>query len=151
MESEEVYSPAQAARILRLSRRQVTNLLNAGDLEGTQDPENGRWSIPQRAVHERLKDRPARGRPDDQGAGQEAPEAGQEAADLRSRVEDLQYRLGRAEARIELEELTESTRREERERLIADLERERERAERLEAELREARRGFWRRLFGGPG
>lgn len=37
---------------------------------------------------------------------------------------------------------------EEWERLIADLERERERAERLERELQEARRGFWSRLFG---
>jgi hypothetical protein len=27
--------------------------------------------------------------------------------------------------------------------------RERERADRLEQELREARKGFWRRLFGG--
>ena len=56
---------------------------------------------------------------------------------------DLSYRLGRAEARAELTERTEST---VREQLI----RERERADRLEAELREERnKGFWRRLFGG--
>lgn len=53
----------------------------------------------------------------------------------------------------------ESTLQAERERLIADLERERERAERLERELAKARllseeleaersKGFWRRLFG---
>jgi hypothetical protein len=35
----------------------------------------------------------------------------------------------------------------ERERLIADLDRERERAERLERELAESRRPWWRRLF----
>jgi hypothetical protein len=43
--------------------------------------------------------------------------------------------------------------REERARLLANLERERERSERLERELhaeREKRsRGFWSRLFGG--
>ncbi len=38
--------------------------------------------------------------------------------------------------------------RQERERLIADLDRERERAERLERELADARRPWWRRLFG---
>jgi hypothetical protein len=62
---EETYTPPEAARILRLSRRRVTQILATGELEGTQDPETGRWAIPQRAVHERLKDRPARGRADD--------------------------------------------------------------------------------------
>jgi hypothetical protein len=46
-------------------------------------------------------------------------------------------------ARAELTATTESTLREQ-------LERERERADRLEAELRDERgRGFWARLFGG--
>lgn len=77
----------------------------------------------------------------------------------RARVEDLSYRLGRSEARAELTEKAESTLQAEREHLIADLERERERAERLERELAKARllseeleaersKGFWRRLFG---
>ncbi len=71
---EETYTPPEAARILRLSRRRVTQMLTAGELEGTQDPETGRWAIPQRAVHERLKDRPARGRPDrNHGRSTEAP------------------------------------------------------------------------------
>jgi hypothetical protein len=55
---------------------------------------------------------------------------------------DLYYKLGRSEARAELTEQAESTLREQ-------LERERERADRLEEELREERsKGFWRRLFG---
>jgi hypothetical protein len=62
---EETYTPPEAARILRLSRRRVTQMLAVCELEGTQDdPETGRWAIPQRAVHERLKGRPARGRAD---------------------------------------------------------------------------------------
>ncbi len=44
---------------------------------------------------------------------------------------------------------TESTLREERDRLLADLERERERVERLEEKLKaEQQKGFWGRLFG---
>ncbi len=58
---EEEYTPPQAARILRLSRRRVTQMLNAGELGGAQDPQTGRWSIPQRAVHARLKYRSAWG------------------------------------------------------------------------------------------
>jgi helix-turn-helix protein len=78
---EETYTPPEAARILKLSRRRVTQMLAAGELEGTQDdPETGRWAIPQRAVHERLKDRPARGRADDNRP--RPSEAPQEAAEL---------------------------------------------------------------------
>jgi chromosome segregation ATPase len=63
--------------------------------------------------------------------------------------ETLQRQLGSLEGRLELTEVTESTLREslERERERAD--HERERAERLEQELQEARRSWWRRLFGG--
>ncbi len=68
----------------------------------------------------------------------------QEAADLRTRVEDLQRQLGRLEGQRELEAATQSTLREQ-------LQREQERADRLEAELRDARqaaRPWWRRIFG---
>lgn len=149
---EDTYTPPEAARILRLSRRRVTQMLNAGELEGSQDPESGRWSIPQRAVHERLKDRPARGRPDK--SQERATEGGEEAAELRDRVEDLSRELGRLEGRLELTEVTESTLREqlERERQRADEERERanaerERVEKLERELEAAMRPWWRRWF----
>jgi hypothetical protein len=50
---------------------------------------------------------------------------------------------------VELTEKAESTMRAERELLIADLERERERTDRLQAELDlERRKGIFRRLFG---
>ena len=48
---EEPYTLPEAARILRFSRRRVIQMLAAGELEGSQDPETGRWAIPQRAVH----------------------------------------------------------------------------------------------------
>jgi hypothetical protein len=74
-------------------------------------------------------------------ASQERREASQETADLRLRVEDLQRQLGRLEGQRELEAVTQSTLREQ-------LQRERERADRLEEELRDARRPWWRRIFG---
>lgn len=64
-------------------------------------------------------------------------------------MEDLSYRLGRSEARAELTEIAEST-------IKEQLQRERERADRMEEEARQlreqieaSRRGFWKRLFGG--
>ena len=62
--------------------------------------------------------------------------------------EPLERELRRLEAHLELEAETRSTieesLRRERERVDA----ERERAQRLEAELAAARRGLWRRFFG---
>jgi excisionase family DNA binding protein len=132
---EETYSPSEAAKILRLSKRRVTQMLNAGEIEGEKD-EAGRWRIPQRVVHDRLGDRPPR-------SPQTREDASERVGELEVEVQDLNYRLGRAEARAELTERAESTLREQ-------LERERERADRLEEELRgERAQGFWRRLFGG--
>ena len=70
-----------------------------------------------------------------------------EAREALSKVEALQRELGRLEGRLELSEVAESTLRDhlERERKRAD--EERERANRLEEELREARRPWWRRWF----
>lgn len=72
----------------------------------------------------------------------------------------LERELRRLEGRLELEKRAESTLQAERERLIADLERARERAERIERELAKAcllskkleaerSKRFWRRIFGG--
>jgi len=131
---EDTYTPAEAAKILRLSKRRVIQLITAGDLEAEKDV-SGRWRIPQRAVHNRLGDRPPR-------PSQSVLETAQGAAELRDRIEDLSRELGRLEGRLELTGVAESTLREQ-------LERERARADRLEEELREARKSWWRRVFGG--
>ena len=133
---EEYYTPPQAPRVLKLSRQRITQMLRSGEMEGTQDPESGRWKIPQSAVHARLKDRPARHRSSDEGS-QSAPEGSQRLRELEVEVRDLSYRLGRSEALVEF---TESTLHAERDRLLEELKRERERADRLEKELEEARR-----------
>jgi hypothetical protein len=64
-------------------------------------------------------------------------------------VASLEWELGRLEGRLELTERAESILREQLERERERADKERERAERLEAELQEARRSWWRRLFGG--
>ena len=70
---------------------------------------------------------------------------------LVERLEDLQRRLGRCEGRLELTQVAETI-------LRKQLNRERERADRLEADLREAeaalykaRRGWFSRFFGVGG
>jgi excisionase family DNA binding protein len=163
---EEVYTPAEAAKILSTNRRRVIQLITAGELEGKKN-EAGHWQIPQRAVHAHLKDRPA-------GSARDARngDSSERVRELEAEVANLNYRLGRVEARAELTEQTESTLREqlqrereradrleaEREQLLPDLLRqrdlvnaERERAEHFEAELRQAlqaQRGWLRRFFG---
>jgi excisionase family DNA binding protein len=56
---QDTYTPAEAAKVLRLTKRRIIQLITQGDLEGEKD-DGGRWRIPQRAVHERLGDRPPR-------------------------------------------------------------------------------------------
>jgi len=133
-EAEESYTVQEAARILRTTERTVRRRLERKDLEGTRDPTTGRWRVAAHSVTAAMADRPPK-------ESQEPLESSQEAAGLRERVESLQRELGRLEGRLELTEIAESTLREQ-------LERERERTDRLEEELRDARRSWWSRMFG---
>jgi excisionase family DNA binding protein len=129
---EDSYTTGEAARVLRVTESRVRQMLKTGELEGSRDV-NGRWRVPQHAVHARLERRGPR--------ESRAPAADVEG--LIDRIATLERELGRVEVRAELTEVAESTAREQ-------LERERERADRLETELAELRgRGFWARLFGG--
>jgi excisionase family DNA binding protein len=128
---EDFYTTGEAARVLRVTEARVRQMLGSGELEGERDELTERWRIPQHAVHARLEKRRPR----------EAPTSAVDAREWMERVETLQRELGRLEGRLELTEQTESTLREQ-------LQRERERADRLEDELREARLPWWRRMFG---
>ncbi len=137
----ESYTVQEAARILRVAERTVRRRLERGDLEGTRDPTTGRWRVKAHSVTAAMGDRPPK-------PSQEPPEATESAREYQERVEDLQRELGRLEGRLEITEVAESTLRE-------SLQRERERADRLEEELRDARqakpaaaRPWWRRIFG---
>jgi excisionase family DNA binding protein len=148
---EESYTPTQAAKILRVTDRAVRKWLADGTLEGEQD-DSGRWHVSQRAVHARLEDqrsypRPAPAPREGPSAPRGSPEVAPEMLEI---VRDLERRLGRAEARAELTERTESTLREERDRLLREREEAQEEARRLREELEAERsKGFWQRLFGG--
>ena len=143
---EDTYTTAQAARILKVTDRGVRKMIDRGELEARQD-ERGRHLIPQRAVHAMLEERRAVG--EGEVSSVEISRSAEEARELRERVEGLQRELGRLEGRLELTERTESTMREERERLAQLLEEERAERRRLQEELdTERSKGFWQRLFG---
>jgi hypothetical protein len=133
--------------VLGVSSERIRQLVEAGEIEG--EKRSGRWHVFRVSVHHQLEQR---GSPRARRSRQRSPHSGEDAArealELHARVEDLQYQLGRSEARTELTERAESTIRE-------ALQRERERADRLEAEARQLReqieasnaRSFWSRLF----
>ncbi len=83
-------------------------------------------------------------------------EAPERLAELEAEVRGLRYQLGLQQGRLELTEGAESTIREERDRLIRELEEDRRELEevrterrRLQEELEEAHRPWWRKMFGG--
>jgi excisionase family DNA binding protein len=131
---EDYYTVQEAARILRTTERTVRRRLERGDLDGSRDPTTGRWRIEAHSVTAAMPERPPK-------ASQEASESPESVREYHERVEALQRELGRLEGARELEAITLSTLREQ-------LDRERERADRLEEELREARRPWWSRIFG---
>src|SRR5215210_1103510 len=148
------YTVEEAATVLQRTPGRIRQLLRDGTLEGEGggDPKDP-WRVHKWAVHALRDESPRRRRGSaqlraEQTTGEhpsestiETPRGAGEASELRSRVEALQRELGRLEGRLELTEVAESTLRE-------SLERERERADRLEEELRESRRPWWRRMFG---
>lgn len=148
-----------AAAALKRSPRRVREYIRRGKLAAKTEGEGvrKRWLVSVDSLNA-LLDEVARDRGARLGSGPRSHNGRGEARaddvattdpdELLATVQELQYRLGRAEAHAELTERADSTLREERDRLLADLQRERERAERLEEELRRARRGWLRRFFG---
>jgi predicted nucleic acid-binding Zn-ribbon protein len=137
------YTPAEAALILGVTPTRVRQLLQEGEFEGERD-EAGHWSIPARAVRDRLERLRRERFVEAVGADPLSVRA------LQERVEVLQRELGRLEGRLEAWERAYSSLESERTLLAKRLEGEQARAEQLQAELGEERsKGLWRRLFGG--
>jgi hypothetical protein len=131
--AEEHYTVSEAARLLGLTPGRIRQMLLSGELDGSKEPTSDRWRVSQAAVLERRAERKP----------QELPAGSADSGPWIAQVRELERELGRIIGRLELTEVAESTLRE-------SLERERERADRLETELRaERERGFWSRLFGG--
>ena len=82
---------------MRVTESRVRQMLGAGELEGSCDI-NGRWRIPQRAVHERMERAPR----EPQVRESRAPSADVNA--LIDRIARLEHQLGRVEAVAELTE-----------------------------------------------
>lgn len=151
-----------AAAALRVSPRTVRGYIRAGELEAISEGEGvqKRWLVSIDSVQALREQRQASGAIPQGLRSSSAEDVLAEAeavntADLVATVQELQYRLGRAEARVELQAVAESTIREERDRLLSQLEEERgrveaerQRAEQLRDELEQARRSWWRRFFG---
>ncbi len=169
-----------AAEALGVKPQQVRNYIAAGELESKTEGvgTKRRYLVSMASVEALRAERHSEGKLSE-GDGNGAQSLATSEQDVTTLVRDLakelgeaRYRLGQAEARLELTkqaltDLREELRREreradrleaERERLVPDLLRERdranaerERAEHFEAKLREAleaRRGWFRRFFG---
>lgn len=153
-----------AAAALGLNPRTVRAYIERGDLEAKAEGEGVEkaYSVSIESVYA-LRDR--RGGPPrrTRERTREKSASTDESADITTIVRELTAELIRrtseaAELRTRLE-LTESAQstvreernnlREERESLREELQKERERALELEVQLREYRKGFWKRLFGG--
>lgn len=135
---------SQVAKVLGLTEQRVRQLLAEGEIEG--EKVGSSWRVDARSVHARLE-RVGKG-----GSSQSV-----EVSDLLSRIEELSQARGRAEGRLEITERAESSLRAEMERLKDEsarlsqaLAQQRESKIRLEMELEQARKGFWRRLFRDP-
>jgi hypothetical protein len=135
-----------AAAGLNVSPRTVRDYIKAEKLEAKSQGEGveRRWLVSIDSLRALRQSRQASAKlpRDRRGEASGGENAAEIAAELLATVQDLQYRLGRAEAQAELTERAESSVREERDRLLADLERERRRAdeerqkgEQLQAEL----------------
>jgi hypothetical protein len=173
---DDKYGVDEAARILGLSPARVRQMLRSGELEGERREERiegvlGPWRIPAQAVRAFQVRRAAREATADTVAGDSQSPAGKVTAvtpseasellsegvrQLREKVEDLLGDFGRLESRLEAAEIQETTLRESLDRASERAERERQRADRLQAELdaerarrNEEPRGAWQRLFGG--
>ena len=134
---DDTYTVTEAAKVLGLTSRRVRTLAQEGRIEGERT--EGGWKLFRWAVHSFRDERRALAR--ERSSSSEASESPVEPREARERVEALQRELGRLEGRLEIEAVARST-------LEESLQRERDRADRLEAELAESRKGFWRRLFG---
>lgn len=148
-----------AAKALGVSRRMVQEYVRRGELRAITEGRsvNKRYyvSIDSLNVLRELRRRGAKGSPESANSSSvsgRTANLGQDTDEVLYRtIERLEARTAEAaelKTRLELTAQAETSAREERERLLADLERERERADRLEEELRRSRRGWFRRFFG---
>ena len=134
-----------------VSSRTVRLYIERGELEGQLDSGTDKrvWLVSIDSLNTLRAKR---------GTGGMVPENNPEIAetipeamhDLAVRLENRAAEAAELRTRLELTEKTQSTIEDERNRLLEELAREKERGEQLQAELEAERsKGFWQRLFGG--
>ena len=147
MDRESTYTVPDAAKILGISQTRVRQLARAGEIEAENI--NGVWQVAKHSLHSFRESYEPKGKAKD---SETLPIEQRQALE---RIESLQRELGRFEGRLELEEVARST-------IEAQLQRERERADqertermqaqeearKLRAELEEAQKPWYKRLFG---
>ncbi|MDP8973116.1 MAG: helix-turn-helix domain-containing protein [Actinomycetota bacterium] len=139
-------STEDAAAVLGVSPRTVREYIRSGSL-GAKSEGVGvlkRWLVSEGGVQAMLEQRRSSGelpRSRHEPAGGLVPSAGGSAEDAEPMAtsQDLQYRLGYADARLDLTERALITLQAERDRLLDDLERERQRADRERERTEEVR------------
>jgi hypothetical protein len=169
------YTAHEAARILGISPARVRQMLRAGELEGERGPSRvegapGPWLVPASAVRAYQEGRravdaantialpreevpPPGGHQPGGGIVDKPSETSERLSEgvgaLRDKVEEILVELDRLEGRLEVAEVEQLALRE-------TASRERERADKLQADLDAARAGrqrepggSWRRFFGG--
>jgi DNA repair exonuclease SbcCD ATPase subunit len=138
MAGRDFYTLKEGADILGVTQRRLLERLETGEIQGERDPQSSRWKIPKHVVHE-LVPKPTPTDP----APKEVPIEGfleqptETVQELIEKLGNLQRELGRLRNRLELARGAENTAwQEEKELLLAELEREREgrRQEREQAE-----------------
>jgi excisionase family DNA binding protein len=156
MPTRDYYTLAEAARVLEIPQRRLLEMLEAGEIEGEQDPQSSLWRISKPAV-----DRLVSTGPSPEGSPEEFPQRSTEMIhDLVDELGSLHRELGSLRNRLNLARRAEK---EERELLLGELAQEREKrreereradelqqeASRLREQLESERnKGSWRRLFG---
>jgi excisionase family DNA binding protein len=117
MTQADYYTPPQAARLLSLSRRRVTQMLNDGYLQGER-LENGRWKISADAVTALVNAR----------TEQSPPPRRSRSSQIKTTLEETKERAALQERRLE--------------RLTDSLSRLFDRLERLEDRMHELEKGL---------
>jgi excisionase family DNA binding protein len=142
METEEFYSAEEAAKVLGITNRRVRQLAQEGRIEAQRT--DAGWKFFRASVHAFRDGKDGRKAQESVSVAGSWPD---EARDALKRAYSLERELGRFEGRLELESVTRST-------LEESLQRERERADRLEEreqqlteELQRIRESWWYRVF----
>ncbi len=128
MANKDFYRLEQAAQILGITQRRLLERLETGEIEGERDPYSSRWKIPKHVVHEVVPE-PTPTDPSSEEVGIEefSEQPTETVQELVEKLGNLQRELGRLRNRLELARGAETNAwQEEKELLLAELERERE-------------------------